>query len=205
MTPHQSDRQRKRPRGRPKGTTKFEQQDLRLLGEFADLAISQPQTPLAPFLVGHGYEHKDVRRAQKRWRKEKAALLEEARVRADASPPDNLFEWMLYAGEMVAAMAGAVRPAMEKISGSLERAQRRVAAREKLGLDSDLPLDLTNQDAVERAIQRYGETVAKRRLPAEFDRLTLAELPFSLKLYVVAMLLHELSLQLAEAEKREGE
>jgi hypothetical protein len=205
LSPQRSITPRKRPRGRPKGTTKFEQQDLRLLGEFADLTVRSPRTPLAPFLVEHGYEQKDIRRAQKRWREQKATLLEEARLRADASPPETLFEWLLSAGEMVAAMAGAIRPAMAKISRSLDRAQRRVAARERLGLEVDLPLDLTDEAAVEEAVRRYEETVAKRRLPPEFNRLTLADLPFSLKLYVVAMQLHELSLQAAEAEKREGE
>ena len=60
----------KRPRGRPKGTAPFEERDRAALSRFADQFLQAPGAKLAPFLTSMGYEGKDIRRAQARWRKE---------------------------------------------------------------------------------------------------------------------------------------
>lgn len=190
----------KRARGRPKGTTVFEQHDLKLLGAFADLVLVSPTAKLAPFLEHRGYAPKDVRRGQKRWRSEKASLLREAQLRADALPPESLAELITYFVGFLSGVPDAALKGLNRIADSLEQARRRNAAREKLGLISDLPIDLLDSAAVDHAIRRYEETVAAGLEPPEFKRLTLVALPVSLKLYAAAVMLHQTSLQMAEAE-----
>ncbi len=204
MSRRQSNPPTRRPRGRPKGTAKFEQQDRPLLAGFADLVIGSPHAKLAPFLAEHGYEQKDVRRAQKRWREEKAGLLKEARLRAEASPPESLFDLIVWFTNGISEVGEAARPALGKLAASLERARRRVAARKELGLDLGLPLDFEDLAAVDRAIRRYEETVVAGHEPAEFKRLALDELPISLKLYAAALMLHGLSVQAAEADRQQA-
>lgn len=192
----------KRPRGRPTGTTKFEQTDRRHLAEFADLCITQPGAKLAPFLKKRGYEEHETRRAQKRWRKEKAAQLREAQLRADAVPPVSMAELTAYLMATLSPVTEAVRPAFAAIARSLERARRQVAARKELDMDLGVPLDLAEPGEVERALRRYEATVGVGHKPAEFEVQTLDELPLSLKLYAAALMLHETSLSVAEAERR---
>lgn len=194
----------KRPRGRPTGTTKFEQKDRRHLAEFSDLSIAEPGANLAPFLKKRGYEEHEIRRAQKRWREEKAALLRVAQLRADAVPPVSMAELTAYLMATLSPVAEAVRPAFVVIARSLERARRQVAARKELDLDLGVPLDLAEPGAVERALRRYETTVGVGHKPAEFEVQTLDELPLSLKLYAAALMLHEASLAVAEAERREA-
>lgn len=194
----------KRPRGRPTGTTKFEQKDRRHLAEFSDLCIAEPGAKLAPFLKKHGYEEHETRRAQKRWRKEKAAQLREAQLRADAVPPASMAELTAYLMATLSPVTEAVRPAFATIARSLERARRQVAARKELDLDLGVPLDLAEPGEVERALRRYETTVGVGHKPAEFEVQTLDELPLSLKLYAAALMLHETSLAVAEEERREA-
>lgn len=194
----------KRPRGRPTGTTKFEQKDRRHLAEFADLCITQSDVNLAPFLKKRGYENHEIRRAQKRWREEKAALLREAQLRADAIPPASMTEFIAYLMATSSPVTEAVRPAFAAIAHCIERARRQVAARKELGLDLRVPLDLAEPGEVERALRRYETTVGVGHKPAEFEVRTLDELPLSLKLYAAALMLHEASLTVAEAERREA-
>lgn len=202
MSSQQMNSQTRRPRGRPKGTTKFEHEDLRLLAEFADLIVSSHHAKLAPFLSERGYEQKDIRRAQKRWRGEKAMLIQKAQLRADAAPPENLLEVIAGFVNVLSDVAETAQPAIDMIAGSLERARRRAAACEELGLDLNLPLDLAEPVAVDRAIRRYEKRVATGIEPIEFKQLTLDELPASLKFYATALMLHELSLEAAEAESQ---
>lgn len=203
MSPRQSNPSPKRRRGRPKGTTKFEQKDRRLLAQFADQTLDMPHAvKLAPFLANRGYEERDIRRAQKRWREEKTALLREAQLRADAAPPASIAELTAYLMATLSPVTEAVRPAFVAIARSLERARRQVAARKELGLDLRVPLDLAEPGEVERALLRYAATVEVGRRPAEFEVRTLDELPLSLKLYAAALMLHETSLSVAEAERR---
>ena len=203
MSPHQSNPSPKRPRGRPQGTTKFEQEDRRLLTKFADQTLSLPYSvKLAPFLAKCGYEERDIRRAQKRWRDEKTVLLREAQLRADASPPESMAELTAYLMATLSPVTEAIRPAFAAIARSLERARRQVAARKELGLDLGVPLDLAEPGEVERALRRYETTVGVGHKPAEFEVRTLDELPLSLKLYAAALMLHETSLSVAEAERR---
>jgi hypothetical protein len=204
MSPHQLNPPSRRPRGRPKGTTKFEQEDRRLLAEFAELAIGSPHAKLAPFLASHGYEQKDVRRAQKRWREETAVLMHQAQLRADASPAESLVELIAGFVNTISDVAEAVGPALGKLAESLERSRRRAAAHKAPGLDLSLPLDFADPGAVDRAIRRYEKTISAGHEPAEFEPRTLDELPGSLKLYSAALILHELSIKAAEAESQEA-
>ncbi|MFG1242334.1 hypothetical protein V5F31_08125 [Xanthobacter sp. V7C-4] len=205
MNPPQSNPSLKRPRGRPKGTTKFEQEDRRHLAEFADRTLGLPHAVrLAPFLVQHGYEERDVRRAQKRWREEKPTLLREAQLRADAAPPESIVELIIYLMATLSPVTEAVRPAFAAMADRLERARRQVAVRKEQGLDLGVPLDLAEPGDVEGALRRYEATVGVGHKPAEFGVRTLDELPLSLKLYAAALMLHETSLSVAEAERREA-
>ncbi|MFG1303937.1 hypothetical protein V5F34_07340 [Xanthobacter autotrophicus] len=203
MNPRPSNQQPRRPRGRPKGTTKFEQEDRRLLAEFAGRTLGLPHAAkLAPFLAKRGYEERDVRRAQKRWREEKIALLREAQLRVDAAPPENIVGFIADLFSSLAHVTDAVRPALEALSQSLESARRRAAARKELGLDQSLPLDLAEPSVVTAAISGFEKTVGAGHQPSEFHNLSLDELPLSLKLYAAALMLHEASLQMAERESR---
>lgn len=204
MSPRQSNPPPKRPRGRPKGTAPFAHQDRRVLAAFADGAIGVSRTELAPFLTERGYQDKDIRRAQKRWREEGAELLREAQMRADASRPESLVDLIACFAEWMSPVAETAQPAIGALARSLERARRRVAAREELGQDPMLPLDLTDPAEVDQAICRFEETVGAGRLPPGSEGVTVDKLPLSLRLYGAALLVHQLSLQAAERESQEA-
>lgn len=196
-------KQEKRPRGRPKGTTKFEKEDLRVLVKFADIALLSKHAKLAPFLRDQGYDFKDIRRAQNRWKQNKQSLLEEARLRRDSAPAESILDLIAFFVNASSALAETAAPALEAIAFSLEKAKRRRAALKDLKLDPNLPLDLSNTEAVERAIRQYDETFAKNVHPTEFGERTLKGLPQSLKLYAAALMMHQLSIQMAESEAKE--
>ncbi|MFG1285331.1 hypothetical protein, partial [Xanthobacter autotrophicus] len=145
-----------------------------------------------------------IRRAQKRWRDEKTELLREAQLRADASPPESIFDLIVDLVHSMSLMTEAARPALDALSGSLARARRRVAARKALGLDPGTPFDHTDPAKVEEAIRRYEATVGAGNMPSGFEGRTVQELPPSLKLYAAAVMLHVASLQVAEEENREA-
>lgn len=204
MSPRQSNPPPKRPRGRPKGTAPFAHKDRQLLAAFADGAIGVSYAELAPFLIKHGYQDKDVRRAQKRWREERAELLREAQLRADASPPENVVDLIVYFAEWMSQVAETAQPAIGAFARSLKRARRHVAAWEELGQDPMLPLDFTAPAEVDQAICRFEETVGAGRMPPGSEGGTVDKLPLSLRLYGAALLVHQLSLQAAEREGREA-
>ena len=191
----------KRPRGRPKGTTKFELSDLTILARFADQLVAAPGAKLAPFLRESGYaEIKDIRRVQQRWRQHKARLLKEATLRADAQPADTLASLVMYFAEAASDVTDAAKPAIQAIYESRERAKRRIRARKELGLDPDLPLDLRNGEKVAAAVRHYEARMFRslEEKANELPPVSQDKLPIHLKLYSAAILLHELSLQMAD-------
>lgn len=204
MSPRPSNPLPKRPRGRPKGTAPFAQQDRRVLAAFADGAIGMPHAELTPFLRQRGYEDKDVRRALKRWREEGPDLLREAQLRADAAPPESIFDLIVDLVQSMSFIRDAARPAFDALSRSLARARRRAEARKAFGLDPGLPFDQTDPAKVEEAIRRFEQTVGAGYMPPGLEGRTIDALPLSLKLYSAAVMLHVTSLQVAGQEIREA-
>ncbi len=187
----------KRPRGRPKGSAPFAERDHAALSRFADQELVSPGGRLAPFLQRQGYEEKDIRRAQARWRKEKDKLLQEAQQRADLNPAELFLQFVMDIYATIGAAAESVKPALRMIAASQGRALRRQHAREQAGTRLELPVDLENKAAVDAAIERYEETMFQPedvRL-ARLDQQTLHDLSPSQKLYATAIMLHDLSLQ----------
>lgn len=191
----------KRPRGRPRGTAVYAEQDLELLARFADICVESPHTKLAPFLRSMGYkDDKDIRRARIRWGAEKERLLKEARGRRDAKPADTIFDLIAYFAESLSALKGAAAPGLEVVNRSLERARARLRVMKELGVDPELPLDFKHEEEVAAAVRRYEARMFRplSEKAAELPPVPEDELPVALKLYSAAILLHELSLHMAD-------
>ena len=190
----------KRSRGRPKGTAVYAERDLRALARYADVYIHTPHSPLAPFLRSVGYaDDKDVRRARIRWGREKERLLKEARDRRDAKPAETILELIAYFAEAPSALKDAAAPGLEAVNRSLKRARARLRVMKEMGLDPDLPFDFKDEEQVAAAVRRYEERMFRplSEKVAELPAVQQNELPMSLKLYSAAILLHELSLRMA--------
>jgi hypothetical protein len=71
----------------------------------------------------------------------------------------------------------------------------------EMGLAPDLPFDFKDEEQVAAAVRRYEERVLRplSEKVAELPAVPQNELPMTQKLYSAAILLHELSLQMADA------
>lgn len=201
MTSHDKSEPVKRPRGRPKGSAHFAEQDLRALAQYADVLIDLPHAKLAPVLKAVGYQNeKDIRRARIRWDREKERLLEEARKRRDGNLGATLLDLIArFITGSSAMLSEAVAPAFAAVNQSLERARARQSIMMELGLNPELPLDLREQEAVAEALSRYEACMFRSmgEKGAELPPVPIDQLPAHLKVYVAAVQLHELSLQMA--------
>jgi len=191
----------KKPRGRPKGTAPFEEADHETLAKFADQYLQSPSAKLAPFLKAQGYEEKDVRRAQLRWRMGKSKFLEEAQLRLDLSPAESAESLAFHFYAAIDALRKEAEPSLGMIAASYERAKRRVRALQKTGQQLGLPIDLEAPSDVQAALTRYESQMfdSEERRFDKFGQLKIDELPPALKLYATALMLHELSLQMSDA------
>lgn len=196
----------KRPLGRPKGTAPFEERDRAALSQFADQKLQAPSAKLAPFLTSKGYEEKDIRRAQARWRNEKDGFLRQAQHRLDLSPAESIVQLFANMYATIGDVLATAGPGLRKIAASQERARRHARALEVEGRGPGLPIDLDSQAEIDAAVERYEA----RMFGSEEDRLaafglhTTKTLPTSLKLYAVAVLFHQMSLEEAEREAAES-
>jgi hypothetical protein len=177
------------------------------LAKFADAAIHTPGLELAPFARDAGIsDEASIRRLQARWRTERERLLGEAQTRFDARPPESLGQILadLLAGlSRIAELTS--KPVMSLLRASTERAERRWDARNRLGKPSPLPFDPGEPGELEPALARFENAVhppGSAEVAELLGDRTLAELPLSLRLYVLAVLLHEMSL---DQRRREAE
>jgi hypothetical protein len=191
-----------RGRGRPLGSAPFREVDEALLTRYADKALHTPGLQLAPFARSAGWKPAPIRRLQARWRAERDRLLNDARKRFDARPPDSLGQLVMDMWVGLGRAAGSFSGILKPLKASMLQAQRRWDA---LGDAAQLPLDPTNPDILEPALARF-ENAMPTPGSNEMDDLlgvqTFEDLPFSMRLYVLAVLLHEVSL---EERRREAE
>jgi hypothetical protein len=195
---------RARPRGRPSGSSRFAESDLIALDKIADRLLYEPDLPVATAARGLGFSSEaEIRRLQTKWRRSKSTLLAEAQRRHE-SPLDKL----LHSLASVAALAEVLlRSApIAAIQASLERASRRIAAEQRAGKGAKLSFDPNDRAAVDAAISRFESRQHHRAdlapdLPGD---VSWAELPASQRLYAMALVLHELSLDEFERELKEA-
>ena len=121
--------------------------------------------------------------------------MNEAQNRFNARPPQSLRQILmdLWAGlhrgtEIVSQQV------LHPLVASARRAERRWKARVALGQPDRLPIDPTNPGELEPALARFEDALGSTHLDAQLAGKTLAELPLSLRLYIMAVLIHEVSL-----------
>lgn len=208
--PDQSDREHpnnKRSRGRPPGSSQFADEDRATLEKIADALVREPD--LKPTAVmrrlGYGSEA-EIRRLQSKWRKDKESLLADAQRRLDAQPPETTLDAIVNIIAELAGFAGALAtaPAVQSLKESLDRQVRRHIAQDELGVSPRSPTEPGNQKNLERAIERFEARPHQslEDLKADIpETMTVDEMPPSLRLYAMALMLHEMAL---DAKQREA-
>ena len=201
----------KRGRGRPIGSSPYEKRDNDVLARYADQAVRTPGLKLAPTLEKLGYKTEaEIRRVQAKWRRGRKRLLEEAQLRLDSEPPSSLLETLFSFLSALQHIGDGVRTsgAARLLEASMQRADRRRKARATLGLGSDLPFDPENPDDLEAALSRFEPRIRHQcpRFAQGSRRSDARRFTPSMRLYLLAVLLHEASLdQLQrESQQREG-
>ena len=188
-----------RRRGRPLGSAPYRQRDEALLARFADELIGKPDLRLAPFVQAAGLSESAIRRVQLRWRSNKERFLNEARIRFEGRPPQSLAEIVMH---LWAGLSRTTRVfsknVLDPLRASMRRAERRWEAQEALGKPARLPLDPSHPTKLKPALNRF-ESAMPTPGSDEIDDLlgdkTFEELPFSMQLYLIAVLTHEVSLE----------
>ena len=197
----------KRGRGRPLGRAPYRQRDEQLLARFADKAIHSPDLELAPFARRAGVSNTAaIRRLQARWRADRERFLNDARTRFDARPPESVWQMVMHLQAGLSRMAATFsREVLDSLRASIQRAERRWDARASLGEPARLPFDPTDPSELEPALARFESAMPTPGSDEIGDQLgdqTLADLPLSQRLYLLAVLIHEISL---EQRRRETE
>lgn len=184
----------KRGRGRPLGSAPYRQPDQEFLARYADEAIHFPDLELAPFARRAGASDAGIRRLQARWRTDRERFLKEARIRFDARPPESLWQMLMdvWAG-LGRANEIVSKEVLHPLTMSVRRAERRWDARAALGQPSQLPFHPTDASELEPALARFENALGSTKI--DLGQQTLADLPLSLRLYLLAVLIHEVSLQ----------
>lgn len=196
---------RRRRRGRPSGSSRFAESDRIALDKIAERLVYEPDLPVATAARGLGFSSEaEIRRLQAKWRSAKSRLLAEAQRRHE-SPLDLFVHFLaslagLAEGLLTSAPIGAIQ-------ASLERAARRLAAEQRAGEAAKLSFDPNDRAAVDAAISRFESRqhhTAADLVPDLPDDGTWADLPASQRLYAMALVLHELSLDEYERELKEA-
>ena len=197
----------KRGRGRPLGSAPYRQRDEELLVRYADKAIHSSGLELAPFARRAGVSNAAaIRRLQARWRADRERFLNDARTRFDARPPESLWQMLMDLRAGLSRMAAIVsREVLDPLRASIRRAERRWDARASLGQPARLPFDPADPSELEPALARFESampTPGSDEIDDQLGDQTLADLPLSQRLYLPAVLIHEMSL---EQRRRETE
>lgn len=203
---HREHPNKKRSRGRPTGSSRFTETDQTSLEKIADALVREPglQPTVVIRRLGY-YGEAEIRRLQSKWRKERHRLLAEAQRLLDAEPPTTFLDSILdMCGTLGSFVHGlTTSPAMRSLRASLDRQARRRTARDELGIAPRSPIEPGNQEDLERAIERFEERPHQSvsdliaDLPAE---MTVDEMPPSLRLYAMALILHEMALNVKQRE-----
>jgi hypothetical protein len=195
----------RRGRGRPKGSAPYRAGDLEALSIFADHEIEMPGAHLAPFLAKRGYSDRGVRRAQALWRRESQQLLGAAQLRFDSRRPETLVDVLFAVASAVRAIGQAIVDSelVDCLRASMNRAQARRKAEEQLNVPSILPFDPINTGDLKAALAHFEPEmhgIGSPALTARLSNKTLADLPASERTYLMAVLLHALSLEERQRE-----
>ena len=83
---------------------------------------------------------------------------------------------------------------------SVRRAERRSQARAALGQPARLPFDPTDPGELELALARFENALGSTDIDAQLAGKTLRDLPLSLRLHMMAVLIHEVSLDQSRRE-----
>jgi hypothetical protein len=136
-------------------------------------------------------------------------LLSEAQTRFDARPPESL--WQLLT-DLVAGLGHITeltsKPVVSLLRASIERAERRWRARATLGKPSPLPFDPSEPSELQPALARFENAVhppGSAEVAVLLGDKTVTELPFPLRLYVLAVLIHEMSLAQRRREAEQAD
>ena len=184
-----------RRRGRPRGSAPYRQRDEELLARYADKMIHDPGLQLAPFARRAGFSDAAIRRLQGRWREHRDRFLNEARIRFDVRPPESLWQILLVLWTGLHRGTEIVsQHVLHPLLTSVRRAERRWEARAALDQPARLPIDPTNPGELEPAFARFEDALGSADIAAQLAGKTLGDLPLSLRLYIMAVLMHEVSL-----------
>lgn len=196
----------KRGRGRPAGSSRYAESDRRIFDKVAERLVHEPGLPLAAALrdLGH-YSEAHLRRLQGKWRGAKGKLIDEAKQR-HASPLDSFLHFLFSLGAIMREVVGS--DLVRALQASFDRAARRHAAERRAGRVPKLPFGTKDQAAFAGAIRRFESRrhASAEELIADLPHdASLADLPPSQRLYFLALVLHELSLDAHERELKQTE
>ena len=185
-----------RRRGRPLGSAPYRKADEKLLARYADKAIHNTGLELAPFARAAGVSQPaTIRRLQARWRGDRERFLKDAQNRFDARRPESPWQILVDLYEGLRRMSRMLsREVLDPLSASIQKAERRWNA---LGKSARLPFDPTDPSELKPALARFENampTPGSNEIDGMLGDQTLADLPGSLRLYLLAVLMHEASL-----------
>ena len=121
--------------------------------------------------------------------------MNEARIRFDVRPPESLWQILLdlWTG-LHRGTESVSQHVLHPLLTSVRRAERRWEARAAPDQPARLPIDPTNPGELEPALARFEDALGSADLAAQLAGKTLGDLPLSLRLYIMAVLMHEVSL-----------
>jgi len=184
-----------RRRGRPLGSAPYRKADEKLLARYADKAIHNTGLELAPFARAAGVSQPaTIRRLQARWRGDRERLLKDAQNRFDARRPESPWQILMDVYEGLRRIPRMLREVLDPLGASIQKAERRWNA---LGESARLPFDPTDPSELKPALARFEHampTPGSNEIDDMLGDQTLADLPGSLRLYLLAVLIHEASL-----------
>lgn len=164
-----TDDSERRGRGRPKGSTRYEKEDLAALGQVADLLFRAPQLKLTAaikLVTGKPDDESLTRRLRGKWQQNRPRLVEEAELRArqaapalvgevESQPAPTLGNVLIGLGHMANRFEGWLRsPKMQaffmKIGEMAVRADAFLKTPEGQKLQQDLKLVISQMQQKQR-------------------------------------------------------
>lgn len=196
--------------GRPKGASRLNKADDKVLVKIADALVRDPGLRPTDSIRRQGVTlENDIRRLQRKWRKRKAELLETARLKYDSQLELGFFGELLRSFAYISDLADEFTdPAVKgAINQSLNRAVRVHTAYKKLGLYGDGSIDPDDIGQVNAALARFEARphFNPKAFQSDVPKETSDKLTTSTWFYAMALSLHEMSLDAYEKEIAEGE
>lgn len=197
---------RRRRRGRPQGSSQFAESDQVALQKLADTIVRDRRIRPTSVMRDLGYKSSaEIRRLQSKWRARRDPLLAEAQQRLDATPPQTLLDWLVAASAEVSRVARVLTnsPLVHALRKSLDEESRRRIARKEMDVTSSSPIRGWNAEKIGEAIERFDrrQYQSSEGLTADIpDDATLESMPWSLRLHLMSLVLHEMALDARDQE-----